>query len=619
MAAQLLKQHRSNRLAKSIAMTLMFSFGSPVAFATEDKKQGAQAANDASMLEANARAQTQKAQDNLPDIGGAAQGPNQAKATTDALTSKAISAAQSAASTSSNNTSTTSTSATDQFKSDMANAAVATGIDALKQSTNPFLQRIEGGLTFGTEGGIDIDLRTIGTIVGGEDKRHYLLTQFGVHNEGERATANLGLVYRWIAPEDAWLFGTNLFYDHDFDNGAHRIGFGVEAATPSMRYFANTYAPASDSWKTLDNKPDFEERAASGYDLGLTWSPLQAPGLDLSVKGTRWKGEHVDVFASGQTYRNPFVLTTKIAYSPVPLFDIAVEHDSAMGTGQRDTRLSFNFKYQLNESLQAQQARKNVAQRNDIRQRATDFVEREDKIVTEIREKVIPLAFVGPAVVNASVMSDAVYSYLLQVSGARDPYSFTLSGTDAALFVLVGNELRLDATKMTSADLAKDNRFEVTVNVVDGRGRNAQQHFIIDVIDIDPDGDGLSNEQEQTHGTDPNKPDTDGDGLDDKTEVDNGTNPLDPNDPGTGNAPTGVNVHFNGNPLTGSPMVGSVLDAAVTCAGDGQCPTTLTYQWQIESAIGSGTYIDIVGATAQTYTVTAGDQKRRIRVQVAKP
>ncbi len=69
----------------------------------------------------------------------------------------------------------------------------------------------------------------------------------------------------------------------------------------------------------------------------------------------------------------------------------------------------------------------------------------------------------------------------------------------------------------------------------------------------DPDADGLTNAQEQQHGTNPNNPDTDGDGLtdgaevnehhtdptkpdtdaggvDDGSEVDNGTDPLDPSD-----------------------------------------------------------------------------------------
>jgi hypothetical protein len=66
-------------------------------------------------------------------------------------------------------------------------------------------------------------------------------------------------------------------------------------------------------------------------------------------------------------------------------------------------------------------------------------------------------------------------------------------------------------------------------------------------------------------------------------------------------------------------MVGSVLNASVTCAGGGKCTTPLTYQWQIESAVGSGTYIDLPGAVAETYTVTRGDQKRRIRVLATKP
>ncbi len=47
-------------------------------------------------------------------------------------------------------------------------------------------------------------------------------------------------------------------------------------------------------------------------------------------------------------------------------------------------------------------------------------------------------------------------------------------------------------------------------------------------IAIDTDGDGLSDEDENTIGTDINNKDTDGDGIDDKTEVENGTDPLTP-------------------------------------------------------------------------------------------
>lgn len=51
----------------------------------------------------------------------------------------------------------------------------------------------------------------------------------------------------------------------------------------------------------------------------------------------------------------------------------------------------------------------------------------------------------------------------------------------------------------------------------------------------DPDGDGLTNEQEYEHSTDPMNPDTDGDGLSDGDEVNKyGTDPLNPDTDGDG-------------------------------------------------------------------------------------
>jgi hypothetical protein len=44
----------------------------------------------------------------------------------------------------------------------------------------------------------------------------------------------------------------------------------------------------------------------------------------------------------------------------------------------------------------------------------------------------------------------------------------------------------------------------------------------------DPDGDGLSNNDEAELGTDPNNPDTDGDTFSDGVEVSAGTDPTDP-------------------------------------------------------------------------------------------
>ncbi len=47
----------------------------------------------------------------------------------------------------------------------------------------------------------------------------------------------------------------------------------------------------------------------------------------------------------------------------------------------------------------------------------------------------------------------------------------------------------------------------------------------VDVGSLDPDEDGLTNDEETALGTDPENPDTDGDGVMDGDEIDDGTNP----------------------------------------------------------------------------------------------
>ena len=63
--------------------------------------------------------------------------------------------------------------------------------------------------------------------------------------------------------------------------------------------------------------------------------------------------------------------------------------------------------------------------------------------------------------------------------------------------------------------------------------------------------------------------------------------------------------------ISGTPVVGQTLTAQPTCQTT--C-SGLNYQWQIESSVGSGSYVDIAGATSETYVVKRDEQKRRIQV-----
>ncbi|MCK4635635.1 MAG: class E sortase [Candidatus Moranbacteria bacterium] len=71
--------------------------------------------------------------------------------------------------------------------------------------------------------------------------------------------------------------------------------------------------------------------------------------------------------------------------------------------------------------------------------------------------------------------------------------------------------------KLDDAQIVKDEKSSESLTVkLDDENRNED----------DFDNDGLSNDLEKAHGTDPNKADTDGDGYDDLTEIENGYDPV---------------------------------------------------------------------------------------------
>lgn len=68
--------------------------------------------------------------------------------------------------------------------------------------------------------------------------------------------------------------------------------------------------------------------------------------------------------------------------------------------------------------------------------------------------------------------------------------------------------------------------------------------------------------------------------------------------------------------VNGVPQVDSELTATANCQG--RCPVLLDYQWQRESAIGSGTFENIPGETNSSYSPVGSDQRRRIKVDVSE-
>jgi hypothetical protein len=122
----------------------------------------------------------------------------------------------------------------------------------------------------------------------------------------------------------------------------------------------------------------------------------------------------------------------------------------------------------------------------------------------------------------------------------EDNYTYSLltgfGGDDYAQYSLSGNLLN------TANLFAVEANHSLLIRVTDSEGLSFDKNFTIQVLDpaLDPDGDGLTNQQEWIAGTRHDHSDTDGDGFSDSTEITAGTNPLDaedfPND-----APTDLN------------------------------------------------------------------------------
>ncbi|MNG22486.1 hypothetical protein D3C84_1069720 [compost metagenome] len=75
-----------------------------------------------------------------------------------------------------------------------------------------------------------------------------------------------------------------------------------------------------------------------------------------------------------------------------------------------------------------------------------------------------------------------------------------------------------------------------------------------------------------------------------------------------------VSVSITGTVEGGVPQVGTLLTAVPTCVGS--CGESLSYKWQLATAVGGSEFADISDATSNTYTPLASQQRRAIRVVV---
>ncbi|EPO2590115.1 intimin-like inverse autotransporter SinH [Escherichia albertii] len=216
-----------------------------------------------------------------------------------------------------------------------------------------------------------------------DDQSTVYFSQFSAQRKEDRTIGNAGIGVRHNF--DKWLLGGNIFYDYDFTRGHRRLGLGTEAWTDYLKFSGNYYHPLS-GWKNSEDFDFYEERPARGWDIRAeAWLPAY-PQLGGKIVFEQYYGDEVALFGTDNLEKNPHAVTLGLNYQPVPL--ITVGTDFKTGTGDNtDVTVNATLNYQFGTPLKDQLDPENVKIAHSLMGSRHDFVERNNFIVLEYREK----------------------------------------------------------------------------------------------------------------------------------------------------------------------------------------------------------------------------------------
>ncbi|EBX1354543.1 intimin-like inverse autotransporter SinH [Salmonella enterica subsp. enterica serovar Okatie] len=242
--------------------------------------------------------------------------------------------------------------------------------------------KVRTNLSIG-EGG-DLDGSSLDYFIPWYDNQSTLFfSQISTQRKEDRTIGNLGFGLRQNVSN--WLLGGNLFYDYDFTRGHRRLGLGTEAWTDYLKFSGNYYHPLSD-WKDSKDFDFYEERPARGWDIRAeSWLPFY-PQLGAKLVYEQYYGDEVALFGTDNLQKDPHAITVGLNYTPVPLVTVGADYKAGTGDSN-DFNVNATVTYQLGTPLAAQLDPDNVKIQRSLIGSRTDFVDRNNFIVLEYREK----------------------------------------------------------------------------------------------------------------------------------------------------------------------------------------------------------------------------------------
>lgn len=259
---------------------------------------------------------------------------------------------------------------------------VTSGAQSLIEGAMSPFGKVRSNLSIGQGG--DLDGSSLYYFVPLYDNQQTVLfSQLSAQRKDDRTIGNIGFGVRHNL--DKWLLGGNIFYDYDFTRGHRRLGLGTEAWTDYLKFSGNYYHPLSD-WKDSEDFDFYEERPARGWDVRAeAWLPAY-PQLGGKLVFEQYYGDEVALFGTDNLEKDPFAVTVGVNYQPVPLLTVGADYKA--GTGDNtDVSINATFNYQFGVPLKDQLNSDNVAAAHTLMGSRHDFVERNNFIVLEYKEK----------------------------------------------------------------------------------------------------------------------------------------------------------------------------------------------------------------------------------------
>ena len=193
-----------------------------------------------------------------------------------------------------------------------------------------------------------------------------VFNQTSLNTHDDDGTINIGLGARKLLNDNKILIGSNLFYDHQFDEGHKRTGVGVEAISSVFDIRGNYYNAISGSKTTSEGS----ERALDGWDTQLDY---HLPGeKDVNIFANLFRFENS---ATGSTYEEK---GTKIGAN-ASLRNFIIE-GGYLDDNQNNDAFFGSIKFVVNLGDQGENKTRNYLEYTDVSNKLYQPVKRENKI-----------------------------------------------------------------------------------------------------------------------------------------------------------------------------------------------------------------------------------------------